>query len=148
MRPRLDRERIAALIPHAGRMCLLDEVLDWTDETISCRASSHRDRDNPLARDGRLGVLCGIEYASQAMAIHGRLSAPADPRPSAGYLASVRDVASHIDRLDLVEGDLLVGAERLLGNPRQAVYAFSLRSGDRVLLEGRAAVFLQPAPAG
>jgi predicted hotdog family 3-hydroxylacyl-ACP dehydratase len=140
----LDRDAIAGLIPHAGRMCLLDAVLDWTTSTIRCRASSHRDPDNPLSRHGRLGVLCGIEYAAQAMAAHGRLSALGGPPPAAGYLASVRDLISHVDRLDLVAGDLLIMAERLLGNSRQAVYAFALSSAGRPLLEGRTAVLLHP----
>jgi len=33
---------IAALIPHAGPMCLLDAVLAWDMTTIACVASSHR----------------------------------------------------------------------------------------------------------
>jgi len=140
----LDKAAIAAVIPHSGRMCLLDAVIDWTETSIRCRASSHRDPDNPLRRGDSLGVLCGIEYAAQAMAVHGGLSAPSGARSPGGYLASVRDVVGQVDRLDLVDADLEVVAERVLGDTRRAVYEFELRAAGRPLLTGRAAVLLRP----
>ena len=72
----LDRAWIASHIPHQGSMCLLDYVEAWDRERIRCRASSHRAADNPLRAYGRLGAACGIEYAAQAMAVHGALLAP------------------------------------------------------------------------
>ena len=56
-------------------MCLLDCVETWDEERIHCRASSHRAMDNPLRVCERLGTACGIEYAAQAMAVHGALLA-------------------------------------------------------------------------
>ena len=88
----LDRVAIAARIPHQGSMCLLDAVLAWDSGQIHCRASSHRQPDNPLRAAARLGAACGIEYAAQAMAVHGALLAPAGAPPRPGYLASVRSV--------------------------------------------------------
>ena len=52
----IDRATIAHLIPHAGSMCLLDEVLSWDEDTISCRSMQHRGPDNPLRQGGRLGA--------------------------------------------------------------------------------------------
>ena len=69
----LDKAGIAALVPHAGPMCLLDAVLAWDMTTIACIASSHRSVGNPLAANDRLDAVCGVEYASQAMAVHGGL---------------------------------------------------------------------------
>ncbi len=71
---RLDRAWIERHIPHQGRMCLLDEVLEWSTEQIRCRSATHRDAHHPLRAHGRLGIACGIEYAAQAMAVHGVLS--------------------------------------------------------------------------
>ena len=62
------------MIPHTGAMCLLDGVLQWDTSTIQCVSRSHRDAHNPLRIDGRLPTLCGIEYAAQAMAVHGGLA--------------------------------------------------------------------------
>lgn len=138
----LDRAGIAARIPHAGTMCLLDAVLDWSSETIRCRATSHRDADNPLRADGRLGVACGVEYAAQAMAVHGALLAPAGDKPRQGYLASVRGVDFFAARLDDVAGDLDVEAERISGDGDNVLYRFAVRGDGRLLLAGRAAVIL------
>ena len=69
----LNKQQIADLIPHAGAMCLLDAVVSWDTKTIVCVASSHRAKNNPLAVDCRLDAICGVEYASQAMAVHGAL---------------------------------------------------------------------------
>lgn len=140
----IDKARIAALIPHAGVMSLLDSVDHWNAGSILCAATSHRYPDNPLRRAGRLGVLCGVEYAAQAMALHGALTA-GDAPALAGYLASLREVSCHIDRLDLLPHTLFVEATRLMGDSRRAIYHFKLRHDDRVLLQGRAAVALTGA---
>lgn len=137
----IGKAQIAALIPHAGRMCLLEEVLEWDAVHIRCRAGSHRDADNPLRIAGQLPVLCGIEYAAQAMALHGRLTVQ-DETPKAGYLASVRDVVYRAVRLDDLEEDLVIEAQLLLGERQQVVYGFSLSAQGALLLEGRAAVVL------
>jgi predicted hotdog family 3-hydroxylacyl-ACP dehydratase len=73
---RLNRAWIESRIPHRGRMCLLDEVITWSAARVSCRSSTHREADNPLRAHGILGIACGIEYAAQAMAVHGALVAP------------------------------------------------------------------------
>lgn len=138
----LDRAGIAARIPHADAMCLLDAVLDWSPEAIRCRATSHRDAGNPLIADGRLGAAAGIEYAAQAMAVHGALLASNGDKPRQGYLASVRGVDFHAERLDDVAGELDIEAERLSGDDNNVLYRFAVCGDGRLLLEGRAAVIL------
>ena len=64
-------------------MCLLDEVLTWDATQIRCRSATHRVPDNPLRAHGRLGAVCGIEYAAQAMAVHGALVGSSAPLASA-----------------------------------------------------------------
>jgi predicted hotdog family 3-hydroxylacyl-ACP dehydratase len=90
--PPLDRGAIARLVPHGGAMCLLDRALFWDADSIVCEADRHRDPANPLRRDGRLPAVCGVEYALQAMALHGALLASGAAQP-AGYLSSLRDVS-------------------------------------------------------
>lgn len=149
MLDRLDRNWILSRIPHQGSMCLLDAVEEWSPLHIRCRASSHRLADNPLRAAGRLGAACGIEYAAQAMAVHGALLAPGkDERPRQGYLASVRAVTLEVDRIDNIEADLSVTAERLSGDDNNILYRFTLRAPDRLLLEGRAVVILDAAAKG
>ncbi len=139
----LDHAWITQHIPHQGAMCLLDHVAAWDEQRIECRAGSHRDPGNPLRAHGRLGAACGIEYAAQAMAVHGALLAPADgARAKAGYLVSVRGARLHVARLDDIAADLQVEASCITRGENNVLYQFSIRAADRLLLEGRAAVVL------
>lgn len=146
LRAPLGRAWIAAHIPHSGAMCLLDAVEAWDATRIRCTATSHRDPRNPLRSRGRLAAVCGVEYAAQAMAVHGALHAVRDGsmagRPRVGYLASVRNVEAHIDRLDTLDAALVIEAERVSGDASTILYGFTVRGNDRVLLTGRAAVML------
>lgn len=165
---RLNRKEISERIPHAGHMVLLDEVVEWDDEHIVCRSNSHQDRANPLYLAGQLSSVCAIEFAAQAMAVHGSVLARRDAeanavrdgaddeakdgadddaggslfRPRAGFLASVRNVRMEVSRLDDVHGALTIQATREAGDDARVLYDFEVRAGERVLVSGRAAVVL------
>src|ERR1700676_1482316 len=145
---RLDRSWIERNIPHHGRMCLLDEVIEWDARHIRCRSGTHRSPSHPLRSRNRLSVACGIEYAAQSMAVHGALSqgtgggaggAPA-ARSEVGFLAGLRDVVSQVTRLDDIEADLYAEAALIAGDHGSALYEFVLTSEARRLLSGRATV--------
>jgi predicted hotdog family 3-hydroxylacyl-ACP dehydratase len=149
---RIDRTWMMSHIPHHGRMCLLDEVVLWDSDRIACVSGSHRAADNPLRAHGRLGIACGIEYAAQALAVHGALCAAAAPapraggggaRPARGFLAGLRGVEFHALRLDDVPDDLLCEANRVAGDESTALYEFIVQAGRTRLLNGRATVILQ-----
>ena len=141
---RLDRQQIAARIPHSADMCLLDSVEHWDADSIRCSTRSHLNSNNPLREADHLGAACGVEYAAQAMAIHGALLAGLsdDTRPRAGFLASMRDVQLHVTHLDDVADALDIEATRLTGDGQSILYSFSVSAGDKALLTGRAAVVL------
>ncbi|KAF7600074.1 MAG: 3-hydroxylacyl-ACP dehydratase [Candidatus Dactylopiibacterium carminicum] len=126
-------------------MCLLDGVLAWTPEAISCHAGSHRDPANPLRGADGLDILNGIEYAAQAMAIHGALRAGTDEAPRAGFLTSVREVECLASRLDDIPGALRVYAECLSDSGNHLMYSFRIETEGRPLLWGRASVMLDAA---
>jgi len=124
-------------------MCLLDRVDTWDEDRIVCRASSHRDEDNPLRAFGQLGAACGIEYAAQAMAVHGALLAPPESvSAKVGYLVSVRDAQVHVSRLDDIADELLVEAVCITRSANTILYAFNVSADGSELLSGRAAVVL------
>lgn len=136
-----DHAWILAHIPHQGSMCLLDSVEEWNEARIVCRATSHRALDNPLRADNRLGAACGIEYAAQAMAVHGALLAPPDSRVArVGYLVSVRGTRLHVLRLDDLSDDLHIAADCITRSENNILYQFSVSAAGKILLEGRAAV--------
>ena len=131
----------AALIPHAGSMCLLDEVVGWDVETIHARSDSHRRADHPLRSDGRLRALHLCEYGAQAMAVHGGLLARAAGASAApGYLVSLREVELRVERVDALAGAIDVHAERLLGGAGSWQYAFRVEHAGTTIASGRAAI--------
>lgn len=137
----LDRDQIAALIPHAGTMCLLDSVDLWDATSIRCVTGSHRRPDNPLRRaEGSLGAVCAVELAAQAMALHGRLIGDANGPPKPGALASVRDVRLRVAYLDRIVEDIVVDATLLMGDGSTATYSFTLTAAQNEVARGRATV--------
>lgn len=136
---------IAKLIPHAGAMCLLDGVVSWDSTQIRCVSRTHRDMGNPLRADGQLSAICGIEYAAQAMAVHGGLVGKTGGKPKAGYLVSLRDVICRTSRLDNLADDLTVDAAQFMDDKSLVIYQFTLRAGALDVLSGRATVMLDAA---
>ena len=132
----LDRAGIAARLPHAGRMCLLDRVLHWDESSIRCSAVSHRDDDNPLRAAVGLATLAGIEYAAQAAAVHSALLHGATP-PRRGVLAAVKNVASTRPWLHDVAEDMFVEATLLHSDAAGGIYTFAVFAGAERVLSGQ-----------
>jgi len=132
---------IARLVPHAGSMCLLEEVLAWDENSIRCRAISHRDPGNPLRSDGRLAAIVGVEYAAQALAVHGGLCG--EKTSTGGYLAALRDIICSVDRLDTLRADLVVSATRVAAEGGRLLYDFRVEGDGRELLKGRLSVVVR-----
>ena len=138
---------IAQLVPHAGTMCLLEELDDWNDEHVIARTRSHLSRSNPLARDGRLHAIHLCEYGAQAMALHGGLLAHRDGGgPVPGFLVALRDV--HLARFDAGESPspLIVEARRLHGDATGWQYDFTVTREGARLASGRATIVLRRTP--
>jgi predicted hotdog family 3-hydroxylacyl-ACP dehydratase len=133
--------KLGTLLPHSGRMCLLDEVFAWGDDAIRCRTQTHRQSDNPLRCRAGLPAHCGIEYAGQAMAIHARLTGGVGA-DTVGYLASLSEVVVNIEWLDPVAAPLEVSARRISVSASGLKYDFAIEAEHQVLLTGTATVFL------
>ena len=139
----INADQIQNLIPHAGSMCLLNKVRSFDAQGIVCIANSHRAQTNPLRENNMLRAVCGIEYAAQAMALHGALiSANPSQTPRAGRLAGIRSVQFAVSRLDDISEDLEIGATQLMGDENSMVYEFTVKTPHRVLLNGKATVVL------
>lgn len=134
---------VARLVPHAGAMVVLDRVEAWDADGVCCRARSHLDPANPLRRAGRLSACCGVEYALQAAAVHGALLAGGVAQ-AAGYVAALRDVVLHVDRLDdPALGELRVSARLEHREAGGMVYTLAVQSADGIpLVSGRASIAL------
>jgi predicted hotdog family 3-hydroxylacyl-ACP dehydratase len=137
-------------------MCLLARLIEWDAQHIECAATNHRDLDHPLrTRRGLLSPVA-IEYAAQAMALHGALIGhAAGTSASPGFLASTRSVQLSVLRLDdlalpvndQLSDELRVQATRQAGDASQILYEFTVSHAERILAHGRATVVLNTALA-
>lgn len=144
---RLDAAQIARLIPHQGDMCLLAGIRQYDKQSITCIAVSHRLVTNPLRENGVLHAICGVEYAAQAMAIHGTIIfGQSDRPPRGGRLAGVRSLDLKVHRLDDIKANLEINAKQIMGDDNSMVYEFTMSAAGRSLLQGKATVILMPAP--
>lgn len=132
---------IRALVPHAGAMCLLGELVSWNAEGATLLARSHGSPGNPLRRHGRLSAVCLCEYGAQAMAVHGALVARAAGRPLAsGLLVSLREVELAVASVESLEGELRIEVTRLAGGGAGSQYRFRVSHAGVELASGRAAI--------
>ena len=144
--PVLNKDELSKFLPHAGAMRLIGGVESWDEETIRCYAQSHRDPANPLRHHGRLDSIAGLEYAAQAMGVHvGLCTQGTSKNPSIGFVGGLRDVAVGTEWLDDCCGDLMIEATRLFADDRSFLYRFAISSEGRLMLSGRASIFLEQA---
>ncbi|MFO7594120.1 MAG: hypothetical protein R6X15_08775 [Pseudomonadota bacterium] len=140
----IDHRELCSLIPHAGSMCLLDSVEKWDETGIVCTSRSHLAGANPLRSGGCLAAVHGVEYAAQAMAVHGGLQARerGESNPP-GFLAALRDVKLHVERLDTISAALRIEATELMRSGGSFIYEFRIEAAGETLLEGRLTVMVQ-----
>jgi len=137
----INKAEIRILIPHSGLMCLLDEVTQWDDRSITCVTNTHCDPANPLRRNGRLSAVHAFEYGAQAAAIHGGLRARSmGATAPPGYLAAIRDARLHVERLDAITLPLQVSANRLFGDGANTIYECRISAGETVIADGRVTI--------
>ncbi len=128
------------LLPHTGAMVLIENIVNWDLEHITCTASSQHNADNPLRIAGILSIYTGIEYAVQAMAAHAQLkrnSRKETSAPRKGFLAAMSRITAHVPNLDSEAGTLHINAQEIASTPNSSMYKFTMRAGNRTLLEGQ-----------
>lgn len=149
---RLNRQEIEQRLPHAGTMSLLDEIIAADESTLTAQAVSHRDADNPLRIDGKIAMVNGVEYAAQAMAVHGslvlekKLAANKEQlEVSQGYIATVRNIelnAAYFPDADSSSEPLLIKVAQLMSDQNGFTYQFDIHCEQQLLISGRITVFL------
>ncbi|BCK76819.1 phosphotransferase [Acetobacter aceti NRIC 0242] len=125
----LNRDAILGLIPHQGASCLLDECRSWTATTLEATTRRHLDPDCPLRHSGRLGSVTTSEIAMQAAALHGALTGGKGHAP--GYLAALRSLNLHCDRLDDPRhGSLLIRVTQDCAMADGFIYGFTITAAS------------------
>ena len=145
----LDRAALGAWIPHRGPMCLLERMSAWSASAIECIAVNHRDPRHPLRSASGLLASAAIEYAAQAMALHGAL-APTPrataPRPGSRQRAR-RPPRARRPRRPAGRNSrrAVVRAERQAADAGRILYAFRVLHDGCEIASGRIAVVLDVA---
>ena len=131
-------------------MCLLASVEAWDRAGIVCQARNHRDPGHPLRTASGLLSTCLIEYAAQAMALHGALRTGAHGNAGPikpGFLAAARNLQFTRLRLDdlpaATPDELRIVATFQAGDERQLLYEFMAFHGGTLLASGRVSVVLK-----
>ena len=70
---------ISELVPHAGRMLLLERLLDSGADYVTCEVLVRA--DGMFDRDGRVPAWLGVEYMAQTIAAYSGLQAQASGQP-------------------------------------------------------------------
>jgi predicted hotdog family 3-hydroxylacyl-ACP dehydratase len=144
--PELTKDELSRFLPHEAAMRLIDRVESWDDARIRCHTRSHHDPGNPLRHGARLEAVTGLEYAAQAMGVHvGLLNRTQSTERLIGYVGGLRDVVLSVDRLDECPAELTIDATRLFEGDNSFMYQFSISSGGRDVITGRASIFLKHA---
>ena len=138
----LDRNALSALIPQTGAMCLVDDVESFDASSIVCVSLQHLSPHNPLRRSGHLSSVHAIEFAAQAVALHGALNVPTRS-PARGLLVSVRGCKLHAPALDGMPGPLRIEARRVAVAESLSGYEFVVSSTNGPVAEGRLGVFTE-----
>jgi predicted hotdog family 3-hydroxylacyl-ACP dehydratase len=141
----LNRDAVLELIPHQGASCLLDDCLLWTETTLEASTRRHLEPDCPLRHNEHLGPVIAAEIAMQAAALHGALTG--GRRSTLGYLAALRALDLHCDRLDNPRyGSLLIRVTRDCAMVDGFVYGFTISAASgETLATGSGTVMLHAA---
>lgn len=137
----IEHNELCSLIPHSFDMCLLERVEFWDVDNIVCYSNSHTSTGNPLRREGQLSSVHLLEYAAQAMAVHGGLhDREQGLEMTEGYLAALRDVNINLCSIDKIQTELKIEANKILSQGGNMIYAFTVSSAESELASGRATV--------
>lgn len=134
---------IEQLLPHAGKMMLLDHVLTFDDESMTVQVTVRG--DGLFGDDSGVPAWLGIEYMAQTVAAHGGLMCRLAGKPlNPGFLLGTRRYHCNVSRL--VAGTvLIVAVNRLLQDQGLGVFDCQA-TGDGVTISAKLSVY-QPDTA-
>ena len=128
--------QIGEVLPHAGPMLLLDELLDFSDGHVTCGVRIHPGSQFCDAVNGVPGWV-GLEYMAQTMcAFSGVEEVRAGLRPSIGLLLGSRRYQSELAWFAL-GAQLVVRADLLLRDEHDLVaFQCTIHEGGRLVARG------------
>jgi predicted hotdog family 3-hydroxylacyl-ACP dehydratase len=140
----MNSDAIAQLLPHDGDMVLIDEIIAWDNIGAHCRAGFGELIHHPLQWEGRLSTAILVEYAAQAMAIHGALLEAPDHNTRSGRLVALPRLVLNEERMDWSEV-IDIRVSRKGGDRSGAIYSFTVSQSRGEIANGQATVMFVEA---
>ncbi|MEX2489984.1 MAG: hypothetical protein WD356_10720 [Pseudomonadales bacterium] len=119
------QQEISTLIPHGPGMSLIDEIVDWDQQTLAARTMSHTAPDNPLRGQKGLHCIHLVEYAAQCMALHAALTAVLHATQPM-VVGALRNIHLPDVNLDTLTSPLLIQVDIAMTGKSGAIYNFSV----------------------
>lgn len=139
----IGQKEISMLIPHGPGMSLIDEVVEWDQQSLAARTMSHTAPDNPLRGRGALHCVHSIEYAAQCMAVHAALNDEvAVRRPM--VVGALKNVHLSDIRLSALSSALVIQVYMAMAGNTGAIYDFSVQHLDDTVAGGRVTLLVNP----
>ena len=140
----MNRWPIAELLPHAGDMILLDEVVNCGDEDIETRLIVRPDGLFSQA-DGSLPAWVGIEIMAQSVAAYAGYQARLAGLPvELGFLLGTRRFECNVERFPAGAELRIRGLRSLQDDNGMGVFECHLDGPDGIHAEARLNVFRPP----
>jgi predicted hotdog family 3-hydroxylacyl-ACP dehydratase len=132
---------VAELIPHSGKMVLLDRIIECDDNSLSAELVV-RD-DGLLGNDKTVPAWVGIEYMAQAVAAYAGVMARRAGEPvKLGFLLGTRRYNSNVAEFK-VGSTIKVRVEKIIQDDRLGVFDCRIQ-GDGVLVTANLNVYQPP----
>jgi len=117
----IDYTNIAALIPHSGRMILLDRIIDYDEQTLSVELVVRG--DGLLGDDKTVPAWAGIEYMAQAVAVYVGIRSELAGEPiKLGFLLGTRRYSGNVAGFD-VGTALTIQVTNIIQDDKLGVFA-------------------------
>lgn len=128
--------RIDEVLPHEGRLLLLDELVEYGPDHVICAVTVRADTQFCEAGRG-VPAWVGLEYMAQTMCAYSGIDeARAGQKPSIGLLLGSRRYLSEVEWFPL-GARLIIRADLLLRDESDLVaFDCTIHDGTRVLARG------------
>lgn len=134
---------MAEVLPHSGRMILLDKIVEFKEDSITCSATVGS--FNPyLSENSVVGPWIALEYMSQALAAHAGMEfARKGESPGVGFLLGTRKFTNFSKHGFTIGQSLCIIARRSWQDGGMAVCQAEIydQSTDQLLCEASLSVY-------
>ena len=137
---------IETVVPHRGRMLMVDQLLASDPDSVAVSAEIRR--DNLFADEQGVPVWVGIEYMAQAIAAWAGCRALARKEPAKiGFLLGTRRYDCHCRHFAFGAQLRIEATRELFGENGLGMFSCRILEGERVLASAHVSVYEPPDSA-